>query len=235
MTPLMSTLYHIRNNQQAALKLLEEQMPVLLQDVSPRRINVLKMPEGDRRVLDPTFVDYIAKLDSASDLWLVYGYEAITSLVYYLLKQETTFSFKHDADAVGQQFLKKVLERLPATVRMLPSGFPKRRTPLPGIYFRLFTDGGVNTQVLVPAIRDTVSELAKPGSDVERTVKQLRCTVPLPHDEAYKNKPIGKFQNCFMLCCDPTAHASCSRPPVVFWQYMGQRIAERLFQIDPLQ
>jgi hypothetical protein len=226
MTPLLSTLVFLRNDPALATRFLTEQVPVLLDDCSPRRFNVLKMPEGQRRTLDPVSVDRLRTLNPTNDLWLVFGYEAIASLVYHLLTEHTSFEFA-DADKVSKTFLGKVLEGV-RDLNLIPFGLPVRRTPLPGVYFRLLAAVGLDAPRIAAQISATVAEMGKTGCDAKRITGVLRSIVPLPHDEAYKNKPTGKFQNCFMLCCDPSQHKNCANPPTVFWKYMGQRIAERL-------
>lgn len=165
-----------------------------------------------------------------NELWLVFGYEAIASLVHHLLTEQTSFRFG-EADKTSKTFLEKVLLGV-RDLNVIPSGFPARRAPLPGVFFRLLSAVGPDAPRIMEQIKATVSEIGKAGCDATRITRILRSLVPLPHDEAYKNKPTGKFQNCFMLCCDPKDHKGCAVPSTVFWKYMGQRIAERLQQTE---
>lgn len=236
MTPLMATLYHLRSCAADADNFLQHQLPDILDDESGRRLNVLKMPEGRNLAISAACKDMVdEKLDTSSHLLLVFGYWSISSLVFYTLTGRPTFS-ETEVDAMSRAFLKGVLDKLGNRNEYAPFGLPKKRTPRPGVYFRLLTCSDTTTANVTEAITATVEQLRESGCDAERVTRLYRSIVPLPHDEAYKNKPTGKFQNCFMLGSDPEHHAQIPAPPQVFWRHIGSTIARRLLMgDDPLR
>jgi hypothetical protein len=235
MTPLLSTLYHFREDREKAIELLQQQIPILLEEASTRRFNVLQMPQNANLSLDNTFKERILGINTKTDLWLVFGYWSMSSILYFLLTGEESFN-EEKVDTFSESFLKRMLLLLDQDQTITPFGLPERRTPRPGVYFRLLTAGGNHAPAVVEAIRQTVESLKINDCDPDHVTRVLRCMVPLPHDEAYKNKPTGKFQNCFMLCADPSWHGQLEAPTQVFWRYMGSRVKDRMLMgEDPLK
>jgi hypothetical protein len=236
MTPLLATLFHLRSNLPNAIEFLLDQIPSLLEDESVKRFNTLQMPDGQNLVMDGNCREILdGKIDTRAHLLLVFGYWSVSSIVYYLLTGRSTFS-EDQVDSYSELFLRSVLEKLGNGQHIAPFGVPKKLAPRPGIYFRLFTCSEAVTPRVIEAMTATIIERKENTCDPERVVRILRSIVPLPHDEAYKNKPVGKFQTCFMSCADPDKHAGQPAPTQVFWSYIGSTIAKRLVVgDDPLK
>jgi hypothetical protein len=225
--PLLSTLYHLHSDSVLFQEFFLQAMD-LMEDISPRRLNVLKKPVGTKFEMDENTLALLARINPEKDLWLVFGYWSISALVMFLLQGKTDFT-PGEVSGFSKKFLRAAIQ-IARPSDLLPHKLPARLAPLPGSYFRPCSNPDPDGTGEVSVLRRTVGRWVGDSAVIARIVATLRSLVPLPHNEAYQMYPFGKVQNCFMLAVDPTHHRGVT-PPEVFWRFMGERIKERL--LDP--
>jgi hypothetical protein len=223
--PLLSTLYHLHSDSVLFQQFFLQTM-ALMEDNSPRRLNVLKKPVGTTFEMDDRALDLLTHIDPEKDLLLIFGYWSISALVMYLLQGKTDFTPK-EVNSFSKKFLRTAIQ-IARPHNLLPHKLPARRAPLPGSYFRLCSNPDPDGTGAVSVLQQTVAKWVQDQAKIANIVATLRSLVPLPHNEAYQMYPFGKVQNCFMLAVDPSRHQGVTPPPEVFWRFMGKRIMERL-------
>ena len=225
MTPLMATAFHLHPNASLVAQFMS-QVTEILEDTSPRRLNVLQQPTGDENQLHPSVIDILSKINPHQDLLLVFGYWSVSAIIMYLLQEKTCFR-DSDVHHFNNRFLGEAL-KLAKPANLLPDRLPECLTPKTGIYFRLCSDPDPEGTGMTRILRQTSRKMAFSEDRIEQAIPLLRALIPLPHNEAYDRYPYGNAQNSFMLCRDLREQKNIDSPTNVFWRYMGKRIRDRL-------
>jgi hypothetical protein len=229
MTPLLAILYAFKEDAGASSQFWS-QVEEVLKDVTPRRFNLLNKPSGTTLEISNEAVTRLNQLNTDKDLWAVFGFWTISSLITYLVTGAIKFT-KGEAESYSREFVRRACEEWNESMSF-PKSVPSTRSALNGILLRLCTDPDPDGNGVVAMMKHATMEMLKPEHKdrYKRIIGILRSCVPLLHNEAYQLVPFGKVQNCFVMCLDPAAQEG-QPAPEVYWKFAGGRTKNRLFAV----
>lgn len=224
MTPLFAAVMALHEEHDLEnMNRLLDQAKQILEDETPRRLNVLGKPIGAKHRLNPAVIELLANFDTERQLWLVFKHSSAFAIITHLLTGKTEFT-EGELNSYGAEFLRRSTEA-PGCMFELPTYLNTQV----GLLFRFCTDEDRNGSGVTSFVKQAVVQMA-PDQDAERIVRLLRSLVPLLHNDAYDKIPIGLIQSRFMSCQDlpPGNPEHDNPPPDVYWRFIGRTIKRRL-------
>jgi len=215
MTPLLSTLFQLRDKREQLNDFLG-QLTDLLGDDGKRRFNVFASVEDGLYLLSEELHAQLSELHDRKKLWVVFGYWSVAGILWSLF----------NPSAIRGELAEEDLVALPRILVVKAGRLAPRKlsmTAVLGVIHRLCTGDGKDLQDLELGVRKILDEKGY-SAQLDRVVAALRSIVPISHNEAYQTLPTGHIQNHFVLGKVPTD----SDNPELFWKYIGQAIARRL-------
>ncbi len=223
-TPLISTVmaFYDEGDVENALKVLD-QAKEIFRDETPRRLNVLAKPIGNRLRLGQDIPALLQNFAPEQTLWLVFKHSPIYALCTYLLTGKDEFT-EGDLSSYGAELLRRCTEAPGCTFEL-----PVNKNTQVGLFFRLCTDEDPDGHGVTAFLRYAVQQMA-PNGNVNRIIAVLRSFVPLLHNDAYDKTPIGLIQARFMAGKDfpPVCPNDHQPAPDVYWRFIGKVIKRRL-------
>lgn len=232
MKPLFATAYALHRNGHSAVGRFIESVEEILQDNSPRRLNVFedrrtkpKKKKSEPKPPDqPEFFETsterlnatLAGFDYEHDLWLVFGHQTNFGLLWWLV-DNTAIRRVEKTDIVdfAKTFTNFICCASSTTFPNTDTGSGRV-----GLLHRLCV--GVNNHVV---LRRAIEKLNPKSNSADRITRILRSTIPLLHNEGYQDgsHPIGNAQAHFV-------RNAIAKPLTgdLYWQVMGNAISTRL-------
>lgn len=184
--------------------------------------------------LDKNVIQLFARPEKNNPLFIVIGIWPTLGIFYHLITRKEEVK-QTELETFGERitaWLNTKMKNYPETQNFLET---QKRPPLIlrlGLYFRLF-NFSETSPVLLDLVNHLVVDHPNPSEleqkKVQMIVRSLHSLIPIPHNEAYQNKPTGKSMNLYMTCSPDkkSPHGSKSSSSVLLWQYIGQAIATR--------
>lgn len=207
MTPLMSTVMFIdENNRCQFLKSVRN----ILDMGSSRRLNVFCQPFGKSKEDIPITKEFLTcmhRFNPANELYLVFGYWSSFALLMMILeKPEANSLCKNEITEFSRRFCK------------INGYVPKNLAAKTGLAFKITRE----------ITRGDSAIVEKLGSVFNRdALMKLTSVVPLLHNDAYQNLPVGKSQLIFINAIDGK-NIKNKGDFQLYWEYIGEEVAYRL-------
>lgn len=222
-TPLLAGIHALRTQGTDTAPLVD-QLGQLLEDKSRKRLNVFQRKKKVRNepfVIGQDLPEWMCAVNPRESLFLLFGYQTVFGLLAWLLsgRQDSTWTRSRISE-VAFAFLTaasthtKTVTDWPSPVGLKP------KTGHTGLFHRLCVEDEGEGM-----LQKAVKTMAQPGVDRDSIVRFFRSSIPLLHNEAYRQSNIGNVQVCFVQFASGKKD---EKPTEQYWQVMGRAIAFRL-------